>query len=327
MTRRAHPIAIVVSTLAAACGTPGPERSGPPAGGVAPPGPARPAPGLDDLAGATYTGLVAGEPITLGGGVWAGPPAAPGAASRPRVELLRGVHATGDLTGDGVEEGVGLVAAGAGGTGTMLSLVIFGRDGDRVVHVGTAPLGDRVQVKAVRVDGRAIVADVVRHGAGDARCCPTERARLSWTLAGGTVMAAGDDTLGRLSLDDLAGAEWVLTHWGPDEPLAAGTAPVLTVSEGRFAGRTGCNRYTAAVSASKPGTFGVSRIVATRMACPPPGDAIERRFLERLQASHGYAFLGGDLLLTADDGSLRFRGRPRGEAGPAAPAVPPSPAR
>jgi heat shock protein HslJ len=271
--------------------------------------PPRPAPSARELADATYTGLPVAPTVTLANGRWEGPSAVPGGAERPRVELLGGGHVTGDLVGDGAEEAVALLAASAGGSGTMQSLVVVGRDGDRLVQIAAAPLGDRIQVKTVRVEARRLIAEVVRHAAGDPRCCPTQRARLTWVVDGGKLTPMADDPTGALSLADLEGPEWVLTHWGVEEPLAGDVVPTLTVTGNRLAGHAGCNRYTAAVEAGTPGRFTVTRIVSTRMACPPPGDAVERRFLELLPKLHGLQFLAGDLLLTHDDGVLRFRAR------------------
>ena len=40
------------------------------------------------------------------------------------------------------------------------------------------------------------------------------------------------------------------------------------------------------------------RMTGTMMACPPPADEIERRYLDTLQAVTQYSFLTGNLALT-----------------------------
>lgn len=305
----------------AGCGrasqSPGAPAPAPGAAAVPAASPTRvPAPTWDEMAAGTYRTLREGEALTLAAGVWEGAPAAPGAASRPRAELLRGLHATGDLDGDGADEAVGVVLVSGGGSGTDVSLVAVRRAGGRVEDVARAPLGDRVQLKAARIEGGQLVAEVVRHGPDDPQCCPTARARVGWTLTAGAFREVADTPLGTLSLDDLAGPEWTLTHWSPVEPVGPGQAPVTLVwRRGSLAGRAGCGRYTAAADPRGPGRFFVSRVLQTRETCEPAATAAGGRFLTLLPKLEGYAFLAGDLLLTHDDGILRFTARNPGPEG------------
>ncbi len=104
------------------------------------------------------------------------------------------------------------------------------------------------------------------------------------------------------SLGDLEGGEWRVTSLG-GEPPAADSEITLSFADGRVAGRSACNRYTA--SATLDGaSLVIGEAVGTRMACPEPVMAHETAFL---------AFIGtpltvaidpdGTLVLTAADGT------------------------
>jgi heat shock protein HslJ len=182
--------------------------------------------------------------------------------------------------------------------------------------VATAPLGDRVQIRSARIEGGKLLVGVVRAGRGDAMCCPGELADLGWTLAGGTlspVAAAGHTT--RLSLQTLAGTEWVLRAWDVDEPAAAGAEVTLTYGGGVFAGRSGCNRYTAPATAGDvPGAVTVGPLAVTRMACPGPQSAVEARFLKQLRGAKTFGFRLGRLAVSyggegGGRGTMLFDGR------------------
>ena len=137
----------------------------------------RSAPTLQELKSATYRGVeAAGADFTLANGRWEGQPYEPGAASRPSVTFARDFRLAGDLDGDGADEAVALLAASTGGTGEMSYVAVVGRPGGTITNIATARIGDRVQVRDARIDGRRIVLDVVQAGEHDAACCPGELA-------------------------------------------------------------------------------------------------------------------------------------------------------
>ncbi|MGH0034063.1 MAG: META domain-containing protein [Myxococcota bacterium] len=92
------------------------------------------------------------------------------------------------------------------------------------------------------------------------------------------------DTRRPASLEAIAATPWVLTHFAEGDPAPAQPAITLQLGEGRLSGSSGCNRYTAAVeSGAEVGSLLVGPIAGTRMACPAPIDALERRYLEALE--------------------------------------------
>jgi heat shock protein HslJ len=286
------------------------SASMPPAAGAAD------APTLAELEDATYRGLEEPKgPVTLVNGRWEGSPYAPGGAARPTVTFGRDFRVTGDLDGDGAPEAVVLLAQGSGGSGAFDYLAVVKKTAAGLENVATAPLGDRVQVRSARIEGRKLLVSVVQAGEKDTACCPGELVDREWTLAGRTLTtSASPPQTGRISLDTLAGTEWVLGAWGLDAKAPADPEVTLAYVGGRFAGKSGCNRYTAAATAGDtPGEVSIGPAAVTRMACPEPQSAVEARFLRQLGAAKKFGFLLGQLAITYEqDGrwdTLLFEGR------------------
>lgn len=74
------------------------------------------------------------------------------------------------------------------------------------------------------------------------------------------------------------------------------------VTQERFASTIGCNRIAgkSTFSGNKL-TFGP--MMATRMACPPPLDEVERAYLAALQNVRGFRFEGANLVFLGEDGA------------------------
>jgi len=302
-------VGVSFALVLAACGSPALEQASPPA---AP----RPAPTVEELAGATYAGIL-DQPITLTEGVWEGEPYTEGGAARPRVVLVEEFRLTGNLDGQGGDEAVVLLSSSSGGTGNIGFFAVMGWHGDTLRNIANVELGDRVQVRSARLEGATIVADVVRAGADDAMCCPTEMAHLVWTLDGDRLLPTSAEITGRLSIADLAGTEWVLADLDRGVPAPEQPEVTLTVADGRVTGAGGCNGYFADVTESNPGEIAVGPVGATRMACGPEADDLEQRFLKALGSASRYGFVAGALVITYDRdgavGTLRFT--PRAPAG------------
>ena len=146
---------------------------------VKPPGPA-----VEELANATYLGVLQ-DPVTLADGRHEGEPFVPGAATRPVVTLVPDVMATGDLTGDGIDEAVVVLAHDPGGTGTFLHLAVVSDPAGSPRNIATFSLGDRDRVTAVHVVDGKIVAELLEHGLDDSMCCPSQRVHREWRLPRG----------------------------------------------------------------------------------------------------------------------------------------------
>jgi heat shock protein HslJ len=100
-------------------------------------------------------------------------------------------------------------------------------------------------------------------------------------------------------LETIGGTEWVLRAWRSGEPAPSSPAVTLKFENGKFVGRSGCNRYSSAVTAgSTTATLQVGPTISTRMACARPVMAIESRFLKQLGAVTKFELSSGQLALT-----------------------------
>lgn len=72
----------------------------------------------------------------------------------------------------------------AGGSGNRGYVVIVGRrkHDSESVNLGTALIGERVQLQNGRIADGKIVFEVIQQGVNDAACCPSQKARQSWKL-------------------------------------------------------------------------------------------------------------------------------------------------
>ena len=95
------------------------------------------------------------------------------------------------------------------------------RDNDEAItNLGTAMIGDRVQIRSGTIEDGTITLDIVRAGPEDAACCPTEKALVTWALSEDGLSQIADETIGTLSLADLGGHEWVLIELGSGSATA-----------------------------------------------------------------------------------------------------------
>jgi len=261
-----------------------------------------PAPTLDELSAATFEGIY-DHPVTLAHGQWEGEPFVEGGASRPTVGLVGNFRLAGDLDDDGREEAVVLLWESSGGSGTRLYLAAMAHRDEGIEDLGTVLIGDRVQVRAARLDGQRIVFDLVQAGPDDSMCCPSQKASKSWELGAEGLDLVATEVTGTFSLADLEGPEWVLTELGWEQPAPQGAEVTLRFEEGKVVGHGGCNRYFGGVTAGEiPGSLSFSAMGATRMACPDPAMELEQRYLSALAAASNHSFLAGRLVLTCQTG-------------------------
>jgi heat shock protein HslJ len=258
------------------------------------------APTLAELAKITYMGIT-GEPVTLTNGQWYGEPFVAGGASRPGVGLVRDFHLTGDLNGNGAEEAVVLLWSNSGGSGTFDYIAVAGRDKNGApLNLATAALGDRVKIRSAEINDGRITVNVVQAGPEDAACCPGQKFKRTFTLADDELNEVSSEDQGRQSIADLAGIEWTLTSFNRDDALPENIEVTLVFDGNRIAGKSACNRYSGSVTeGGMPGALTVNMpMIGTMMACPPPADEIERRYLATLHDVTQYSFLAGNLALS-----------------------------
>jgi heat shock protein HslJ len=252
----------------------------------------------EELANLTYRGIES-EPIALDGGRWEGAPYAEGGASRPAVGLVEDFVLQGDLDADGHDEYIVLLWQSSGGSGTFNYLAVVKPSDGRMTPGRAAPLGDRVQVRAGRITGGRVGLDVVQQGEGDAACCPSQLASRSWLLKDGGLVEETPVIEGRLSLAVLEGVTWRLTQLGIRDEFPGEANISLEFTEGRVAGNSGCNRFSASVQEGEtPGAFIAGPVMGTRMACADELMSLEGRFLEQFGQAGVFTFVAGRLVLS-----------------------------
>lgn len=262
------------------------------------------APSYEELASATYLGFDE-SPLTLVEGHWEGEPAFEGAASVPRVDLATAFGVTGDLNADGADEVVALLHYNFGGSGVFSYLAVVGRDeAGKAKNLATVGIGDRVQLRSAIVDDGRLAIETIEASADDAACCPGQKLRKIFRLESGELQEVSQENLGRLTLADLEGQSWRLVRWSPDEPVAEDLEIELLFDGENVSGGSGCNRYQGSVAAGEmPGDFSLSSPLAgTRMACEPPAEEAESRYLAALQQANRFRFAAGRLVLDWSDG-------------------------
>ena len=90
------------------------------------------------------------------------------------------------------------------------------------------------------------------------------------------------------------GGKWRIASVSGAEALDASRTHAEFAAD-RFASTVGCNRISGRANLSE-GQLSFGPMAATRMACPPPLDAIERQYLAALQAVRAFRLEGSTLL-------------------------------
>lgn len=260
------------------------------------------APTLKEIKNASYSGIegLKGS-VKLVDGKWKGRPYKKGSASRPVVSLIGDFRITGDLDGDGTDDAVVLLNYAPGGTGQLLHLALMARKKGKIQNLATALIGDRVQIRDVRIEQKRIFVDVIQAGPKDAMCCPGEVTTREWTLEPGGKLNRYTVTAkpARLTLETIGNTEWILRSWDSKQPAPTRPAVTLIFKDGRFTGSSGCNNYFAPAKDGKiPGDVEVGAAGTTRKSCPDNEMSVERRFLEQLVRVRKFGFLVTQLALS-----------------------------
>lgn len=256
---------------------------------------------IDQVRNATIAGVY-DTPVTLQNGVYEGPPFVEGGASRPRLQIVGDLVASGNLDGTPGDEAAAMLSENSGGSGEMIYLAVVGRRDGAPTSLGTVQVGDRTKIRTFAVAGADVVMDVIEAGPEDAMCCPTQLARRTYGLENGSLKLRNSQVMGKLSAALLAGPEWTVVEID-GAPLPAGAKPpTLIVEDGRISGFGGCNSYTGPIKETAPGQVAIGPLAGTMMACPPPASQVEDAFLKVLGKATQYTFLARRLMVSGVDG-------------------------
>jgi heat shock protein HslJ len=239
-------------------------------------------------------------PVTLQAGRYAGPPVAPGGASRPSIELWAPSILFGNLDGVPGDEAAALLSSSSGGSGEFVHVAVFALREGVARSIAVASVGDRARLFRAWLERERIRMDVIEAAPGEPACCPTQLARKSYALRGDTLQQVENTAVGSLSINLLAATDWMLVEMD-GRPLAAAVLPPTALVEyGRIAGFAGCHRYTVPLTESQPGAVSVGEVVVTGdQDCAAAAADVEKQFLERLAQVRTYGFVAGRLVLYA----------------------------
>lgn len=96
--------------------------------------------------------------------------------------------AFGDLNGDGVDDGVYLVAYNTGGNGVFLSMGVLIAGSNK--HIKPLYMGDAdAEIQSIRINAGDIILEMIGHGPDDGGCCPTEKLKLVYSVKNNILVA------------------------------------------------------------------------------------------------------------------------------------------
>ena len=262
---------------------------------------------IGDLA---YEGIYE-QPVQLKDGSYEGKPFAPGAASRPRVRMIAELLRTGDLDGDGDKEAAVLLVESSGGSGEFVYLAVVAQREGVLKNVATLRIGDRVKVRSFVITKRVLVLDLIVAGAKDAACCPTRKLSKRFQLRGDELVEVAALEKGELTVGDLKGVTWRLTHFDRDQPVPDDIDITAVFEEERVAGKSACNRYFGGIQGEGAQDIAIGPLAGTRMACAESLMSAEDRYQSALAAVTRFTFHFGRLAMSYRDGdavrTLLFR--------------------
>jgi heat shock protein HslJ len=114
----------------------------------------------------------------------------------------------------------------------------------------------------------------------------------------------GDDGQGAGDAS-FVGVPWILSS-GLEVPGWESVRPSAEFDDGTVGGSTGCNRFTASYTVDGD-ELEIGTIASTKIACPPPADAVERAYLDALGRVTGWGSEGDELVLLDVDGAELLR--------------------
>ena len=98
-----------------------------------------------------------------------------------RVDTL----AFGDLNGDGLKEAAVILVSNYGGSGSFYELTTLINGGQALQQTNCLELGDRVQIKKVKISKEKIIIEMLTQGPNDPMCCPSKKVNLIFQFKNG----------------------------------------------------------------------------------------------------------------------------------------------
>ena len=137
---------------------------------------------------------------------------------------------------DGQDAAAVLIVENGGGSGIFVNLAVVVDQEGTPVNVASTLLGDRVDVTSLAIDDDQVNLELIRQGPGDPMCCPTELARVSYTLDGDQLVAADETVLGQ--------GPQVVVYEAPEGGMQITIVPPAPYEAGTAAMPTGAPLHT-----------------------------------------------------------------------------------
>ncbi len=139
------------------------------------------------------------------------------------------------------------------------------------------------------------------------------RAAVIPLVAAVAALAAGcaGDEERSTEVASLEGVPWVLVAGNDVEGSDEASVPSATFDSGGLSGRGVCNSYASSYTVDGS-SIELAPVASTRIACQPPGDAVENAFFDALELARGWYVEGDELVLLNAEGDelLRFEPAP-----------------
>ncbi|MGB9765816.1 MAG: hypothetical protein ACPLZD_10760 [Candidatus Saccharicenans sp.] len=92
---------------------------------------------------------------------------------------------SGDLNGDGRQDAAVVLVSNYGGSGFFYELTALINDGLSFHQTNSLELGDRVEIKKIRINQEKVIIDLLTQGPDDPSCCPSKKVNLVFQFRNG----------------------------------------------------------------------------------------------------------------------------------------------
>jgi hypothetical protein len=100
--------------------------------------------------------------------------------------------AGGDLDGDGIADGAIAFYESFGGSGAFMTMTVFLCKNNKPVQIGSRVLGDRSNVKSLKIKNETLTLDIVTHGPSDPASMPTVHKVIKFHVKNGKLIGPTD---------------------------------------------------------------------------------------------------------------------------------------
>ena len=205
------------------------------------------------------------------------------------------------------------IVVNQGGSGEFFYLAIFTDDGTNIQHIASLPLGDRIKVERIAIEGSKVTVTYFVHDRGQAMAeLPTVETVAIFDIASLQVLQAGriPQTESYTESKQFSGKYlWYETTYNDGRKVVPAKPDVFTLifNANQIQLGTDCNSASAAFSATvgSSTTFSIEPLSSTKMFCE---SSQETEYFKMFESVATYAEnSNGSIEFTLEDGSvMRF---------------------